>query len=163
MAIKIDIDVKGTKAIQNAIKRAGALSPKALGAGLYSAGNDIMRLSKRKVPVDTGTLRGSGYVTMPDIEQREVSVELGYGGPAAAYAVVQHERTELKHPEGGEAKYLENAYKAKARSLPRRIATISRRAFEEQRGARREPDMPVDPHETAVAGVAAFLRSFGGS
>jgi hypothetical protein len=36
-------------------------------------------------------------------------VVVGFGGPAAPYALVVHERTDLNHPEG-EAKFLENAF-----------------------------------------------------
>lgn len=56
----------------------------------------------RGVPVDTGELRASGEVEGPD---RLNIVKLVFGGPAAPYALYQHERTDLHH-DVGEARYL---------------------------------------------------------
>ena len=58
--------------------------------------------SSKGVPVDTGTLRASGTVEGPDNLN---FVVLGFGGPAAPYALVQHERTDYSHTVG-EARYL---------------------------------------------------------
>ena len=79
-----------------------------LASGIFLAANNIMTEAKERAPLDIGTLRGSGYVTLPETHGAEVVVELGFGGPAASYAVVQHERTELNH-DVGEAKFLEKA------------------------------------------------------
>jgi hypothetical protein len=162
MPIDITVDVQGAKLIARALKQAANLSPKAMGAGLYAAGNDIMRLSKRLVPVDLGTLKGSGYVTLPDTSGDSAEIEVGYGGPAASYAVEQHERTEFSHPVG-QAKYLQDAVDQTLRSLPAKIAAVSNRAFQEGRGAKRDPGTPTDPNESAVVAVASFLGSFGGT
>lgn len=54
------------------------------------------------VPVDTGVLRSTGRVEGPGRAERVV---LSFGGAAAPYALVQHERLDLHH-EVGEARYL---------------------------------------------------------
>lgn len=54
------------------------------------------------VPVDTGTLRATGTVEGPDSSE---VVTLAFGGPAAPYALVQHERTDYAH-DVGESRYL---------------------------------------------------------
>lgn len=54
------------------------------------------------VPVDTGALRASGTVEGPDPLNLVV---IGFGGPAAPYALKQHERTDYSHTVG-EARYL---------------------------------------------------------
>lgn len=54
------------------------------------------------VPVDEGTLRSTGQVIGPDAAD---TVRLVFGGPAAPYAVVQHERLDFQHDKG-EARYL---------------------------------------------------------
>lgn len=95
------------------------LRRKAAGA-LYEIGNEVMAESKRLVPVDTGALKGSGYVTAPAVDGGKIEVELGYGGPAAQYAVRQHEDLSLRHPGGGQAKFLEQPLTAL--DLPREIA-----------------------------------------
>lgn len=163
--VEIKVSVEGMKRLRSSLRAAASGSPKAMGAGLYAAGNQIMRTSKRLVPVDMGTLRGSGYVALPEIVRESASVELGYGGPAAAYAERQHERTEFNHPEGGQSKYLQSAVDQEfGGSLVRRAAAAARRSLKDNRGARRDPATPIDPNEQAAAAgaVAAFLGSFGG-
>lgn len=86
--------------------------PRAVAAGSYMLGNVIMTEAKRRTPADTGTLRGSGYVENPVMSGNTAKTTLGFGGAAKAYAVVQHERLDFKHPNGGEAKFLENAITA---------------------------------------------------
>lgn len=54
------------------------------------------------VPVDTGALRASADVSGPD---QQGAVELSFGGPAAPYALAQHERLDYSHTVG-ESRYL---------------------------------------------------------
>ena len=61
----------------------------------------------RGVPLDTGALRSTGRVeggtsAAPAALQR---VELSFGGPAAPYALIQHERLDYHHTVG-EPRYL---------------------------------------------------------
>jgi hypothetical protein len=87
---------------------------RAVAGVLYREGERIMAESQtRYVPVDVGTLKGSGHVKRPDIGRNKVSVELGYGGAAKAYALIQHEAEHFKHKVGG-PKYLERPVNAAA-------------------------------------------------
>ncbi len=81
--------------------------PDIIGNALFVLGEKIMNTSKREfVPVDLGTLRSSGHVEPPTRGKgREISVALVYGGPAAPYAIVQHEG-DFQHKVGSR-KYLE--------------------------------------------------------
>ena len=79
----------------------------AVGGGLYLVANSVITEAKKLVPHDTGTLSRSGYVALPAWDGGRFGVELGFGGFASAYAVAQHERTDYAHPEGRQAKYLE--------------------------------------------------------
>jgi hypothetical protein len=54
-----------------------------------------------------GTLKASAYIEGPLVGGSEVSAEIGFGGEAEAYALVQHERLDYAHPRGGQAKFLE--------------------------------------------------------
>jgi len=101
--------MKGAKEARAALKQAKEQVGKAVARALYIAGNAVMTEAKQRAPIDTGVLRASGYVTLPD--SKSPKVEVGFGGAAAQYALEQHERTEFKH-EVGEAKYLENAINA---------------------------------------------------
>lgn len=66
----------------------------------------IMTRSKQEfVPVREGILKGTGHVT-PDPNPNVIAATLSYGGPAAAYAIVQHEDVTLRHTVG-EHHYLE--------------------------------------------------------
>lgn len=52
----------------------------------------IMTRSKREfVPVDLGALKNSGVV-IPDSDPKRIACVLAYGGPAAPYAIIQHEK-----------------------------------------------------------------------
>ena len=75
-------------------------------AALNQAGERIMADSKELVPVDLGTLKASGHVTA---DESAGVVTLGYGGPAADYAIVQHESLDFHHTTG-QAKFLEEPF-----------------------------------------------------
>jgi hypothetical protein len=49
------------------------------------------------VPFDTGTLSRS-QTTSVETRGKTIIGEIGYGGPAAPYALVQHENLNLSHP-----------------------------------------------------------------
>jgi len=99
-------------AVRTNLDRIAAEAHQKAAAAIYEVGNEVMGQSKRLVPVDTGALKGSGYVDQPRVELGRVSVEIGYGGPAAQYAVRQHEDLSLNHPQGGQAKFLEQPLSA---------------------------------------------------
>lgn len=99
-------------------ERAGDKILDAVAAGMYQSGLDIMYVSQREVPVDTGTLKSSGQVGMPERGPTAIEVTLGYGygeavNPktgeiAAEYAVPVHERVFVKHAPPTKAKFLED-------------------------------------------------------
>jgi len=95
---------------------------KALAGGVAMEGERIMTKSKRVVPVDLGTLRASGFVERPKTVRDTVTVTLGYGGAAKAYALVQHEREDFNHPGQGSAKYLERPVNEAERGFGKRVA-----------------------------------------
>lgn len=78
-----------------------------VGGALFRIGEEIMTDVKdsgpnKGVPTDLGNLKNSGTVKLPDANG---DVRVGFGGPAAPYALVQHERLDFSHDEG-EARYL---------------------------------------------------------
>lgn len=108
--MKIAIDIKGNIAVQKALLKLGKDAPRAMGSALYQEANDILRVSQTLVPVDTATLKGSGMVGMPAISRDVVTVQIGYGGAASAYAEVQHEELSYQHKPPTQAKYLEQPF-----------------------------------------------------
>jgi hypothetical protein len=92
-------DVDGANELIRVLERAPSRARGALGIALYAEAQRVMKASKMIVPVDTGVLRRSATVKKPVlVGNRLISVTLGYGGAAQAYAVIQHEDLSLSHP-----------------------------------------------------------------
>lgn len=74
--------------------------------GLRMAAEAILNESNARAPVETGALVGSGSTAVSGNE-----AAVGY---SIIYAARQHEEIGWNHPNGGQAKYLETAFNAKA-------------------------------------------------
>ena len=127
------------------LERYAAKAVPPLGRALYTEGEQIMSASKPLVPVDTGALRASGYVEQPAISEDKVTVELGYGGPAAqqnpksgestdGYAIYVHENLEAHH-RVGQAHYLSDPFYAAQGGMSERIAQRMKADLEGAGGA----------------------------
>lgn len=93
---------------------------RAIDRAVYKFGNTEMREMKRRVPVDTGTLKNSGFVEKPKRSGDTVRLELGFGGAAEDYAIIVHEDLEAFH-EVGEAKYVERPLSESAPHFANRV------------------------------------------
>lgn len=113
--------LKGTAAMAQNLRRLAAKFPTEVEKALYQEAQIEMTESKRRVPVDTGTLRASGFVMEPVRQGRNISVTLAYGGQAEGYAVIVHEDLGAFH-RNGSAKYLESVLKESAPHMRERIA-----------------------------------------
>lgn len=107
-----------------------------LGVALYQEGVGILEASKGLVPVDTGALRSSGYTAEPVYDGMTVTVDMGYGGPAAqinpktgestdGYALIVHENLDAFH-KVGTAKFLEMPFDQATEGMAQRLATKMR-------------------------------------
>ena len=138
MSKAIQMKVLGLPQLKNDVARYGDRALQAMAAALKKEAELIMTDSKSNyVPVDTGNLRDSGYVAEPKIGGTHATVELGYGGAAAGYALFVHEnpragKTQGLSPKGrpykswsqiGEWKFLETPFKAALSGMPQRIAS----------------------------------------
>lgn len=108
--MKISVDFKGGEAVMRALRLLGDKAPEAMGKALYQEGNDILREAKVLTPVDTGVLKGSAFVNLPEVSGAAVSVTLGYGQAAKDYAEVQHEELSYYHKPPTQAKFLEQPF-----------------------------------------------------
>lgn len=150
MADSVKLELKGLEQMTARLKALATVAPKAAGAALYREGERIMTEAKGRTPVDTGALRNSGHVTLPEMTLGGIQVVLGFGGPAGignqgktndkdvGYAVYVHEDLTASHVkklskkeaakrgvefgEIGEAKFLENALLAAAPGFAERVA-----------------------------------------
>lgn len=98
----------GVRELTDILRKAGAQSGALAATGLYQEGLKVMAISQREVPVHWGILRSTGTVHAPMRHGTGVEVLLTYGGPAAPYAWIQHERLNLRHDSPTKAKYLED-------------------------------------------------------
>ena len=114
-------DLKGAPEMQEKIIAAMATMKTQAAAALYQEAEVEMTESKRRCPVDVGTLRDSGHVQAPVEDANGVSVTMGYGGAAESYAIRQHEDLSFFH-KVGEAKFLESVLRESAPYLVERIA-----------------------------------------
>lgn len=121
--MKISVDFKGGDAVMRALRLLGEKSPDAMGKALYQEGNDILREAKVLTPVDTGVLKGSAFVNLPEVSGAAVSVTLGYGQAAKEYAELQHEELSYYHKPPTQAKFLEQPFhEAVNNGMEQRIA-----------------------------------------
>lgn len=116
MTGKLSIEVLGLAEFVRAIEYRilGPVRVELPGA-IYREGERMMTLSKLQVPVDTGTLRSTGSVSEPSMLSQHPEVSLGYGGPAAPYALIVHEDLNAHHTVG-KAKYLEDPVRQRVAS-----------------------------------------------
>lgn len=91
--MQIEVRVQGTERLRTVLAQLGARAKPTLAGALYRQGERIMTQSKKEVPRRTGNLRASGHVRLPVMDSGGASVTLGYGGPAASYALAVHEGT----------------------------------------------------------------------
>lgn len=133
MAIKITWN--GMDALQKAMSgKSGDEAKVVLKMALYQEAQLIMKDSLRLVPVDTTALKQSGGIEPPVTRGDRISVQMGYGGAASAYALKQHEDLTLRHKAGKQAKYLENPARKRADDLPERLAFRMAKIFGKRNG-----------------------------
>jgi hypothetical protein len=104
----------------------------------------------RRIPVDTGRLRATHYVTPPEeTGSGHVAVEVGLG---TDYAVFVHEDTSAHHP-SGEAKFLENALAARTPGFAERLARRTKQNIEAGvYVAALDAQTPTSPQDVGPAG-----------
>jgi len=152
----VGVQVIGMKTLLGNLAQLGAEGPTAIEAGMYRAASEILGDSQELVPVDTGTLRASGYAQTAQFltggpsaeplhqdvtDEVKVTATVGYGGPATPYALAVHEnpragKTGGVSPQGkpyphwaqtGQWKYLETAAKDHASRLAETVAAAVRK------------------------------------
>jgi hypothetical protein len=104
---------KGWGRLQVDLRRYPKQAGIAVAFASYEAMQPVMEDAKNRAPKDTTAMAKSGYVAKPQMfSGGGTRVEGGFGGDSEQYVVRQHEDTALNHPNGGEAKFLQNALDA---------------------------------------------------
>ena len=118
--VSFKFDQKEFADIKKKLKDLGMNGKQVAAQAMYTTANFIGNESQAIVPVDTGVLRGSMDITrQKSFTQKTTRAEISYGGPAAPYALLQHEDMEFNHPTGGEAKYLEKPFLKYTKNFPK--------------------------------------------
>lgn len=139
--------MEGIEDLKRMLRRASMDVRMAANSEVHKIATDILNESRALVPFDKGILSGSGHVKSVNTGSKLVASQaVEYGGPAAPYALIQHEGVDPRtgklyfHPakaRGGTGpgipgqtrarKYLEEpANKHQATIVPRLIAAIKR-------------------------------------
>ncbi len=124
-----NITLVGADKVRNLLARGGSIGVDVLVRVLRDDSLIAFRNSQMMTPHATGVLRASGVVKPPTVNGTSVEIVMGYGGAASAYALYQHENTNLNHPDPsnphsdpkGQAKYLEKPVRDQTRGLARRL------------------------------------------
>lgn len=112
----------GGDELKNMLRLAGEDSGKEVGQAIWEEANKIFAKSQVLVPVDTGVLRGSGGVSAPQSDNKDLFVDIFYGGPAAPYALLVHEIQGNYHNPPTQAKYLEQPFMEALPSIQQNMA-----------------------------------------
>jgi hypothetical protein len=119
---KARVTITGVKEMKARLRQVARQFPDLVARALYLEAQIELTESKRRVPVDTGTLRASGQVIGPDRGAgRKLFVTIAYGGAAESYAIYVHEDLEAFH-RIGQAKYLESVLLESAPYMADRLA-----------------------------------------
>jgi hypothetical protein len=134
MAEKLTIEITGGKALDRKMRELGPRALQAAAGSLYRSSERIMTRSKDHFcPVDTGNLRATGHVRMPEVQGKEVRVVMGYGGTAGGkpvgYAVYVHE-VNKNYKNGKQWKYLETPLKEAIPDIVRALREDINDAYE---------------------------------
>jgi len=135
-----DIRVEGFERMRARLSGFVQRYPNEVKAALKQEAEIIMTQSKREVPVDTGALKNSGFVSEPTQSGQNISIKLGYGGTSTkvnpktgevttVYAIYVHENTAWHH-RVGKAKFLEDPIMRAREKLMNRIAYRVKRLLE---------------------------------
>jgi len=121
--IRMGLKLEGKDKLLAELRDLRRRAPDAYAAAVYLAGTNVMSTSLKLVPVETGHLRKTRYVTRPTFDGLDrFAFELGYSAP---YAVFVHEINKRYY--AGEWKFLRRAAEWHAPRLPRDIASWTAR------------------------------------
>ncbi len=139
----VHVRVTGLDDIRRLIRANDRKVRAATGRAITAEVVELGRRADELVPIDTGNLRNSQIIKLPDPKGRRIVGTVEYGGTAAPYALVQHEDLTLWHPpkppgkskvgkkqgtgpvapgQGRGPKYLEHPFKRQQKRFSARLA-----------------------------------------
>jgi len=131
---KLTLKLEGADELAFALRRFPKQNLEATAIGVYNAMQDVMTEAKARAPYEFGDLEASAYVAKPEVGAKSAMAEGGFGGKAAKYMILQHEREDYQHPgketktsnmaraARGEYKFFEKALNNQRKAIRSRIA-----------------------------------------
>ena len=93
------VKITGINELKSILKTADFKIRMAANQEIHKIASAILSESKALVPFDKGILRGSAHLKAGGAASKVVmSQTVEYGGPAAPYALIQHENEDYFHP-----------------------------------------------------------------
>lgn len=120
MAGFFSFDLKGTKEMQARAKTLSTAGKRSMVRAVNEFDRQELAESQKRVPVDTGELKESGFYIPAYFEGDTVRGGVGYG---ADHALVVHEDLEAHH-RIGQAKYLESVINESRPYFQERVAAV---------------------------------------
>lgn len=94
----MEMDIRGIPEVKRALAIDSARVEGAIKRAMGDLMNEVFTKADQLVPVDEGNLRTSGHILTSQGPNGESTITIAYGGAAAPYAAVQHERLDYWHP-----------------------------------------------------------------
>lgn len=117
------MDLSGLPALRHLLLTAPNEVKPLAQAALHEEASVIFARSQTIVPVRTGVLKSSGMVSEPKETGGKHYVDIGYGGPAAKYALWVHEKRTFASGEPYErGKYLQRPVEERAPYIAQNVA-----------------------------------------
>lgn len=154
---KLKLKLEGATELAFALRRFTKENKEAAAVGLYNAMQLVMTEAKSRAPYEFGALENSAYVALPDTGAKSAVVEGGFGGKAADYMILQHERADYQHPgtstktqdmaraQRGEYKYFEKALNNQKSNIRKLVAEAVNYFIRTRKLPRKQKRHPTSP------------------
>ncbi len=103
-----ELDFRGMDTVTAIFHNASPRATAYLAEMMDVAMAEVFEISQVQVPRRTGALAGSGHQEPVEMAGNDINVSIGYGGPAAQYALFVHENLQAQHASPTKAKFLED-------------------------------------------------------
>ena len=123
-------------------------------AALYLVAQKLMRRSIALTPVDTGRLRATAFVALPQDSGGKFTCRMGYG---TNYAVYVHELNNRHRPPTSN-KYLATALREASSTFKADITKYAKNAIATGQFVGSGGAMPTEPHDPGAAAQRATKR-----
>jgi hypothetical protein len=144
--------------VLTAFKKVEKKTIDAVRTGLYLEALAIIRKSMRQVPVETGRLRSTAFVTLPD-RSKNPRLRMGYG---TEYGIYVHERTDAEHLPPTKDHYLSDPIKDALPGLKERVAKRAKAALKSGRLLGDTASFPTEPMDGGAGRIRDKRKSAQG-